>query len=184
MKIEEALKETGKVLGPNKDAKCYAMVSPDGPLQWFYFKDNKPACAVGFLKITTDNWQPYHEVKEIRPEKENEVWKHVDGITYLHDAKGSALRTSRGNELHEYIYKKVVHGKEWERILPKVEDDSVERIEIEKLKKQVDDLNEAIEWALGYDTPHEILFDPPIDHVPRYWWRNPLRQFRDKALEI
>lgn len=51
-----------------------------------------------------------------------------------------------------------------------------------KQQRIINELNEAMEWALGYDTSHDVLFEPPKDDKPRYWWRKYLGELRDKAL--
>ena len=74
MLIQDALKETGKAR--KEDCSIgFVMKNEKGHLIFF----NEDGVADGYVvlsAIMSDNWQPYHEVKEIRPEVTGEVWEN------------------------------------------------------------------------------------------------------------
>jgi len=53
---------------------------------------------------------------------------------------------------------------------------------LKRAEKCIEDYDNCIEWALGYDCILEPTFDPPADNRPRYWWRKDLAAFREKAI--
>lgn len=76
MNIQDALKETGKARKEDNFAQ-YAFLeqSEEDPRhELFWSIDGKKDGHVQYEDIFADNWQPYHEEKEIRPEKEGELW--------------------------------------------------------------------------------------------------------------
>lgn len=123
MKIRDALKETGKAeLG----GEAYAAKGSDENILYYYNKKtNKQMHPVGYKIILNNDWQPYHEVKEIRPENAGELWKHEDGY-YAHTEKSHGV-------LH-FVYfgltKRIedVDITNWTRCFPEVEEDVVEEI--------------------------------------------------------
>jgi hypothetical protein len=139
MLIQEALKATGKAR-PFGVICGFAMKNEKGHLLWF----NGDGAADGYATLSAilqDNWQPYREVEEIRPEKEGELWQSDGGnifFTYMH--KGELYHIfgdgSGGIPIRAAIFgENVIHGTTgmcgWNRIYPSVEDNSVETIEIE-----------------------------------------------------
>ena len=150
MKIEEALKETGKAIYPDQ-TDVYVEVRFDNGanyLVWVNTEDNEidgrvageEGGKVAYEMHFKDNWQPYHEVKEIRPENAGELWcfESGDGTESYHHTQGSQFR--EGLELIGYAgpidMKQVIHNHKngWTREFPKVEDENVERIEIEAVR--------------------------------------------------
>ena len=153
MKVQDALKPTGKAIDKrNKDA--HIEVRFEYGANYLIWVNNKTGEYEGRLSYEAhfiEDWQPYHEVKEIRPEKAGELWqKNVDSFVYL-------IAEERINKLTaipslvdllsfsiEKHGKDIIHGKGWTRLYPPVEDDSVERIEIEGVVWQDSDSSEAI----------------------------------------
>ena len=111
------------------------------------------------------------------PEEQGEALFHQWGLGAFHS--GGPATTSATIELEDGTVKNVPAEQ-----IRFVSGEIGKSTEVEKYKKQIHDLNEAIEWALGYDTAHKTLFDPPMNNKPRYWWRKILAQFRDKALDL
>jgi len=162
MLIQEALKETGFaivgnwIINWNSLDGYFQNTWPDGKITRFNFgKDD----------ILRDDWQPYHEVEEIRPEKAGELWRYRNSDNYAHTfaddddiyfiSDGCSPKLVSNLEC-------VVHNQYWTRLFPKVEDDSVERIEIEGVKWQ--QLGEG--WAVPTKGPqsggsfHDLLSKP------------------------
>ena len=144
MLIQEALKETGKAQRFDNSV-YYAMVDASCVLRWFEKKGNTSSAAIMFRLILDNDWKPYHEVKEIRPEKAGELWFNVNNGKYAHtsdyDDNGQTF-------WHEDCYvprdisqiqDKVVHNQGWRRLSPPVEDDSVEKIVIDNVNWDLSD---------------------------------------------
>jgi hypothetical protein len=149
MLIQEALKETGKAF-LSIESEYYAMEGGDS-LNWISKKTSTIDSNVPFVLIMSDQWQPYHEVEEIRPEKAGELWKNASGnilvimetpdreglfFTYTNDAhKPTLLRNmiwSR-NVIHNESGWTLIYSpdKEVMKKIKELEDNSVETIEIE-----------------------------------------------------
>ena len=133
MNIQEALKPTGKVyvLGGTN----YAEVNNSNELVWYSMGTKERECTVSFYCIIGSVWLPYHEIKEIRPEKEEETWLDENtGLCYLTFYNGTnEIGLRRGMDGSTDVSNEfVIHNRNgWTRLYPKVEDDSIERIEIE-----------------------------------------------------
>ena len=92
MNIQNALKETGKARKEDNEAKYATLIQDEDAgsrenLVWEGEKDE----LVHYTDIMEDNWQPYHEEKEIRPETSTELWRNKFNEL--------AHTTYRGNEL-------------------------------------------------------------------------------------
>ncbi len=120
----------------------YVKLNSAGEYFW-YRKDNDEVIrelrvseALGYI------WSPYHAIKEIRPENAGETWEH-GGIKYF-----TVESSTEENTLHLIPYKEslcsliienVIHGKyNCKRLFPSVEEDGVERIEIEGVQWKED----------------------------------------------
>ena len=139
MKIQDALEENGKAKrksNPNN----YVEIDDYAALVWVGIKSKEIKGSVSLESILKDNWQPYREAKEIRPEKAGELWKNPQGkllitldsdhtedlcFTYVEDAYTPA-------PLNDMMWgKNVIHNKNgWTRVEPPVEDENVERIKV------------------------------------------------------
>ena len=131
MNIQDALKETGKAAMGGWDTDRYVFV---GGGQLCNVEGHKFANAC----ILKDDWQPYHEEKEIRPEKEGELWKNNVNINWFIRRAGSSRckgfqAVSEQGVCFDIKGLDMVHGEGWTRLFPPVEED-VERIEIEGVK--------------------------------------------------
>ena len=136
MEIHDALKET-EIATPdyvNSKKESHAKLF-DGILYWYDVKKDEYLLPVTLQGINNINWQPYPEVKEIRPKNSDEVWINNHGrCMVLGWGKGELWGYfSDGGKctvLDEGSL--AVHGKNgWERIHPKVEDDSVDEMKFE-----------------------------------------------------
>ena len=80
-----------------------------------------------------EDWEVFQRVEEVRPEKAGELWATGD-VNYMTQKIGDELRMiprSYDMQILEEI-DHFIHGVGcYKRLFPKVEDDSVERIEIE-----------------------------------------------------
>ena len=78
MKVQDALKPTGKAIDKrNRDA--HIEVRFECGANYLIWVNNKTSEYEGRLSYEAhfiEDWQPYHEVNEIRPEKAGEVWWH------------------------------------------------------------------------------------------------------------
>ncbi|MCK5615176.1 hypothetical protein KAR91_75635, partial [Candidatus Pacearchaeota archaeon] len=86
MNIQNALKETGKAIYPDQ-TDVYAEIrfyNGANYLVWINTEDNEisgrvtgeEGGRVAYEMHFKDDWQPYFEVKEIRPEKAGELWEY------------------------------------------------------------------------------------------------------------
>lgn len=135
MNIQDALKETGEARRPNTRKGQYAYLNKDV----LFWNDGPIEAPVLMVSIFADDWQPYHEVKEIRPEKAGELWENKESNLkfYVHewgvrlDKRDLHILWNNGpRELLSNI--DIIHNKNgWIRCFPHVEDENVERIEIE-----------------------------------------------------
>ena len=134
MKIEEALKETGKAFLEDFESS-YVEINEEGYLAWYNMKNQRELDKVEFECIVDNCWQSYHEVKEIRPEKAGELWNRDNvGICFVINNPGCTVDVVWPDGDTDTI-RPMIHNKNgWARLFPKVEDDSVERIEIEGVK--------------------------------------------------
>ena len=130
MDIKSALQKTGKATC--KDADYYAQLKDingmGDRLFWYDKSDDSEDTPVQLNSILDDIWQPYHDKEGIRPEKAGELWQ-IDELIFA-----SVRDKSTGQILlrccqDDYVWRlNNIHGENWERIHPPVEDDSVERI--------------------------------------------------------
>ena len=116
MRIETALKETGKATYPMWDEDAFIEIIHSE------FIDNKgePYYCTHLLD---DSWEPYHEIKKIQPENVDEVWINSSGKTMIIGEKGVELWCyfSDGMSCPLTTGHHVFHGEgEWTRILPPV----------------------------------------------------------------
>ena len=149
MKIEEALKDGGRATRKGFDWFVEECQNGEHIYRAIHIASGG---VVGYemaiRHFFADDWQPYHEVKEIRPEKAGELWEGASnkvyvtvyrkGILCFHDLEKREstgyLDFKRNDNSAWVCCDEPIHNKNgWERILPKVEDDSVEIIEIEKV---------------------------------------------------
>jgi len=173
MNIKEALDPTGKAIC-EEYPRYYARWEGTN-LQLFLKEKDVYIGLLAHDKILSDDWQPYHEEKEIVPQASGEVWSH-GGIKYF-TVKGVEdrlrLRPER-DSLCSLIMDNVIHGKHGcKRLYPPVEDDSVERIEIEyagwncisplniTMRPRVDSLDTLRDKIRGKDLILEIPKDKP-----------------------
>jgi hypothetical protein len=139
MNIQEALKETGKAHDKDSDDNEYVFVDPYGVLRWYDMVNKKECAAAELNEILSSGWNPYHEVKEIRPEKAGELWKRHDEYSlyyatyeYQHKEGIKAICLNDGMQysMDKPFFGKMIHNKNgWTRLYPPIEDDSIERIE-------------------------------------------------------
>jgi hypothetical protein len=157
MRIDEALKETGIVTPDYINIKKHSFAKLlDGVLYWHDIKEGNCSFPVSLHDINNIKWQPYHEVKEIRPEKAGELWvsrENEKDTPFFTTESGEAfpvnnhlvIRNRSGLSLDIkgcFEDRKIIHGKNgWTLIyspdkevmkrIKDLEDDSVDRIEIE-----------------------------------------------------
>lgn len=133
MKVQDALKPTGKAIDKrNRDA--YIEVRFECGANYLIWVNNKTGEYEGRLSYEAhfiEDWQPYHEEKEIRPEEPGETWEEktrcLKYFTFSNAVLGLAVIDERGVIID--ITENMVHGKNgFTRIEPPVEDDSIERI--------------------------------------------------------
>lgn len=130
MKIQDALKVTGKanhlrVCGAHAEVKFRDGVQS---LVWVYHELPQVADEadelVAFGIQHSDEWGPYHEKKEIRPEGAGELWAHLIGNTYRYyfHTEYDNGRLIFGSTIAYAYVNDAVHGKDgWQRIYPPVE---------------------------------------------------------------
>jgi hypothetical protein len=134
MDIREALKETGKAVhggfASYQEGYSWYVERIGCDLVWRTGAGVKRENAT-FLEITRDDWQPYHEEKEIRPEKAGELWETKTGFKLFvyrgeYEYGGLVLKREDG---YTFNVNNLPDG--LKRLYPPVEDENVERIEVE-----------------------------------------------------
>lgn len=163
MKIKEALKGNGKAIRKGLDwfieecqngEYCYriADLSTGGVLGY----------EISIHHILADDWQPYHEVKEIRPENAGELWKfnQYSWFTYFDkNEQNEEVLMGICNDgdisqidKNDKVYKSInpIHGKDgWKRLFPKPEDDSNEidqgKSALAWMRKQAQELDPSVD---------------------------------------
>lgn len=138
MKIKKALEPTGKAEGCNSFLYRYAMLNGQGALYWYERKYHKEIGAVNLHTLLTINWQPYHDKKEIRPEKAGELWcLNERGFWYVtqgYQPNEKLGIVHQSGTRHVPVDKNIIHSQNgWERIHPPVEDDSIEKVVIDRV---------------------------------------------------
>ena len=126
MNIQEAREKTGKARRPHWEHKKFVYLVGDD----FHVDtgDGQSGFVYSDKAILGDDWQPYYEVKEIRPEKAGELWQ-AGNDSFFFTVNSDKIAGDNGDtyEIKDY---EMIHGKHgWIRLYPPVEDDSVERIE-------------------------------------------------------
>lgn len=90
MNIQEALKETGKAKLPTWHDGAYVYVKNDLIFLKGMGGYDKPYSSKVML---AGDWQPHHEVKEIRPQKAGELWSIRDTLIFTYeDVYGDPLQ--------------------------------------------------------------------------------------------
>ena len=121
MNIQEALKETGKATVEPNHLSSYVQMS-NLVLMWYEIGINNADGPVALEVILGDNWQPYHEEKEIRPEKAGELWEWTDGYYHTEFIGLNDFRLI-GKSCNRTDTSKVIHGKNgWTRLCPDAEE--------------------------------------------------------------
>ena len=141
MNIQDDLKETGKIEGNDGTGIVYAERDNAGVLMFYFKSTGKVFRPVSLNEITGIIWISYHEVKEIRPEYTQELWKIKNSVWVTFRREGSPclkfMHTVTGGEVvlnDWYLKDEIIHNKNgWTRLYPPVEDENVERIEIKKV---------------------------------------------------
>jgi hypothetical protein len=184
MNIQDALKETGKAHQKNRCFDSYVKTDPTGLLNW-YFKENDEQRSITLLwDITDAAWQPYHEVKEIRPEKAGELWTDDGGLgnnnylTFIEDNKLQLITAYGSCNARAAIGKDIAHNKKgWKRLYPPVESEKVrigdkdfsicEEVEeyIDRLEQGLVDRDAKIEELMKADIRR--ILSPEYDSIER-----------------
>lgn len=138
MNLQNAMEITGKAYREGWDNDRYVFIH-EGQL---CFANTCIFRVSDYIKYCKNDWQPYYEVVEIRPEKAGELWEWEDMLYFTNLQRDSnhgvlVFMTDEGDliDTGDIDYRGCAHNKNgWTRLYPKVEADSVERIEIENVK--------------------------------------------------
>ena len=142
MEIKKALEATGKASKGDNEAHVELINSINGVKELMWVCEGVDEAELGYVQygdIITDDWRPYHDKKEIRPEI-GDIWEIEDGSSgFIHgsfqyaderDFEDMYITFTTG--FKNSIKIPMVHGENgWKRIHPPVEDDSIERVVIE-----------------------------------------------------
>jgi len=164
MNIQEALKETGKAFHVTYSDLYVTWISGNVCFVTVYGNEDRPLEHHELLK---DGWQHYHEVKEIRPENAGELWEmagHAKFFVITDERTGkNELCGIYGNKI--VIRKDMIHGKDWTRLFPPVEDDSIERIEIEGVRwfqEHNGEIYPVADTSICFKNPFSYLLHKPL----------------------
>lgn len=168
MNIQDALKSTGRAVLILDGEKVEYVKWFNDTLWWVNIRSGACDREVRHLDILEGDWEPYHEVEEIRPEKVGELWQRdgeinhrcvtYEGIVGLNVIWwGGTANTNR-------VDKDMIHNKNgWKRVWPNVEDENVERIEIEGVKW------EEIQSLSGTQIVTLFWTEQGFSHIKRQW---------------
>lgn len=138
MLIQIALRETEKAENESNplDGKTGYVKWNSDELWWYDRKTDNARRPLSHEEMF-ESYDPYHEVKKIRPEKAGELWQYNNLFVWCTVIKNEVLEMvcAHGKDI-ETVDKMnlTVHGKNgWKRLFPEVEDDSVERIEFDDM---------------------------------------------------
>lgn len=127
MKVIDALKPTGKAYREDNFADYVMLVNnTEGSgslLHWF--NAGEDIGEVVFEDQGDDKWQPYPEVKEIRPEKAGELWYRSTDKKYYHTEEFENIGLRMVSHLCAPNVRDFVYDDTWTRIFPEPEDDRV-----------------------------------------------------------
>lgn len=132
MRIQYALKETGKARKEDNEAEyAYLILTENSDrhdLVWY--EKGMPSENVHYEDFLGDDWQPYHEIKEIRPEKAGELWKDDNRELYFITKENDVNYFQTINGLQKYTlntdvtwdrFQNIVHNENgWTREYPHV----------------------------------------------------------------
>ncbi len=138
MKIKEACENKG-ALPELTNMYCLIVWHTDKKIVpcWYDAKTDHFLRHVSGEEAIRTDWQVFTRVKEIRPENAGEFWRHENGGTFYTHAKSynvdsEIATTNRFGAIEDLPRDDKTHNKGgWTRLYPPVEDDSVERVEIE-----------------------------------------------------
>jgi hypothetical protein len=145
MNITKALEPTGKATRQGWKKNTYIAIndsSRTGIQQFFLYTIliGTDGERYGSIDVLDNDWQPYYEVKEIRPEKSGELWIHEKGGSfYVHSADYNEVPSGTTTTNHfgtiEKLPRSTVHSQDgWTRLYPPVEDENIERVVFENIK--------------------------------------------------
>lgn len=148
MDIQEALKETEQT--ETKAQRSWYVKKNEEDQYFWYIKDTDEVVrelrvseALGYI------WQPYHDKKEIRPEKVGEHWANEHGKhLFAYKMKYHVHWIDESGEVIDIkLHKDIIHCQNgWTRIYPPVEDENIERIEFEN-----------VIWGKSETWPHKSI---------------------------
>ncbi|MCK5609774.1 hypothetical protein KAR91_48330 [Candidatus Pacearchaeota archaeon] len=175
MNIQDALKETGKARKKSNLAEYAFLDKSEDSVRHeiFWFVDGEKESHVQFEDLFNDDWQPYHEEKEIRPDSAGELWRHEQGGTFYTHAKSyntnsEVATTNHFGAIEDLPRDDKIHNKNgWTRLYPPVEED-VERIEIEGVRWVFSKKAgyQIPQWPIsGPDSLYPLLDKPPMKMI-------------------
>ena len=159
MKIQVACENKG-TLPDFPNMYCLIVYLADNKLSpcWYNAKTDHFAREVTGQEVLRTDWLPFPEEKEIRPKKAGELWKLDEEYYHTEDHTSSGCGLclvgygSKG--FKEVDNGKTAHNKNgWTRLFPSVEDESVERVEIENAYIKEGNINRS-----GSNVDGEVLF--------------------------
>ena len=131
--------EPTKKAEAKEQSRNYAKKRDCGVLSWYDKERDIFLCDVRLDEIFNFTWRPYHEVKEIRPEKAGELWEKDNGspgniwvsfkidstrvLRFKHTTTGGEVVLEEGFHKHE-----VVHNKNGWKLLYSPDKEVMERI--------------------------------------------------------
>lgn len=131
--IQDAIKETGKIQHSNLE-NIYAKEDEWGVLHWYSINDTSPVL-VKLSDILSDNWQPYPNKKEIRPERAGELWGNKSG-NYGHTFKhpsGKIYFTDNEDTRYTKELIHVIHGLNGWKLIYSPDEEVMAELEGEKV---------------------------------------------------
>ena len=131
MDIKSALEPTGKAVQNNNS--MYYLAWRGGDLFHYEIgvKNGEALRRLSVKELFNNDWQPYREKPEIRPEKAGELWEYEGSKTFIYRNRSDGLlhviRDQGGT--NPVSYSNMIHGQNgWTRLYPPVPDENVEDI--------------------------------------------------------
>ena len=123
MNIQDALKDTGKAILPEHNNN-YVQEEGNGNLHYVGIRTGFKGCRLSWGVIVRDDWQPYHEIKEIRPEKGQTWGAPLGSKCFIFEGSDNELWYIFEDGSRALICENMIHNKHgWTRLDPIVENE-------------------------------------------------------------
>ena len=139
MDIKKALEPTGKAYRES-DPVFHVALDDSGALMIYKNEGNKLIGPEMLSYVLGNDYLPYHDKKEIRPEKAGELWEFGRNLFFIIQQNQTLfLMSAFGTRSECSTRTDIIHNQDgWKRLRPVVEEEDIERVVIEGVKEMND----------------------------------------------